>query len=137
VTTYQEELCSVGLVCGRQGFSSMPRKTGVHTAPCLIMEYPLRQRANDLFVQVVRFWVATLRNDVVGLQRFGLPCCLHLEGVSLLPFPVSYCKMLLLCKLSPQQHPEIVSSNTRVSCMIGSIFNICLSLSLSSKGLLP
>jgi hypothetical protein len=31
-------------------------------------------------IQVVVFWVLTPFSDVVGYQRFGRPCCLHLQG---------------------------------------------------------
>jgi len=31
-------------------------------------------------IQVVIFWVVTPCNDVVGYQRFGGPCCLHLQN---------------------------------------------------------
>jgi len=26
------------------------------------------------------FWVVTLRSVVIGYQRFGAPCCLHLQA---------------------------------------------------------
>jgi hypothetical protein len=31
-------------------------------------------------LQVMIFWVVTPCSDVVGCQRFGGPCCLHLQG---------------------------------------------------------
>jgi hypothetical protein len=31
-------------------------------------------------MQVEVFWVVTSRSVVVGYQRFGGPCCLHLHG---------------------------------------------------------
>jgi hypothetical protein len=31
-------------------------------------------------IQVSVFWLMTTRGYVVGYQRFGLPCCLHLQG---------------------------------------------------------
>jgi len=52
--------------------------------------------------QVAVFWVLTPCSDLVGHERFGGPCCLHLQVVSLLfslrcqfllvsfPFPHSY-----------------------------------------------
>jgi hypothetical protein len=33
-----------------------------------------------MMIQVVVFWVMTPCSDVVGYQRFGGPCCLHLQG---------------------------------------------------------
>jgi len=33
----------------------------------------------DLKIQIV-FWVVTPCSDVVGYQRYGGPCCLHLQG---------------------------------------------------------
>jgi len=37
-------------------------------------------------VHVAVFWVVTPCSDVVGYQRFGRPCCIHLQGeVGILP----------------------------------------------------
>jgi hypothetical protein len=33
-----------------------------------------------LSIQVVVFWLMTQCSVVVGYQRFGGPCCLHLQG---------------------------------------------------------
>jgi hypothetical protein len=35
-------------------------------------------------IEIVVFWVVTPRNDVVRYQCIGGPCCLHLQGETLL-----------------------------------------------------
>jgi hypothetical protein len=37
-------------------------------------------------------WVMTPCSDVAGYQRFGGPCCLHLQGENLELFSVHNCK---------------------------------------------
>jgi hypothetical protein len=37
-------------------------------------------RSHDCICLVVSLMVVTLSSDVVGYQRFGEPCCLHLQG---------------------------------------------------------
>jgi hypothetical protein len=48
----------------------------------------LKHKAERIFtamkIQVAVFWVMTPCSDVVGYQRFGEPCCLHLQGCSYL-----------------------------------------------------
>jgi hypothetical protein len=39
-----------------------------------------RRGANKKMFQVEVFWVVTPCSVVVGYQRFGVPCCLHLQG---------------------------------------------------------
>jgi hypothetical protein len=55
--------------------------TKIRNSFCCFMLLDLYfQLKNQFQIQVDFFWVVTPCSVVVGYQRFGGPCCLHLQG---------------------------------------------------------